>query len=111
MKAESSVMTPEERSMLVNRTLGWCNERRKDKGLKPLKDLPKGKRWDGASCPCGQACGYYVGYREYFDQIPGATASDYMAESAIGPLPDEVEIFARQFDQGSFPEYDEEEGG
>lgn len=114
-------MTEEHRAIvkkrLVNATLNWCNDRRKERGLEPLSDLPKGQRWEGTSCPCGVACGLYVGYRNYFTARlpyrngPLSVAVEgtypYSEENSLGSLPGEVGSFARAFDRGFFPEYEE----
>jgi hypothetical protein len=97
-------MTREE---IVAGTLQWCNERRKEKELEPLDDLPKGERWDGNSCPCGNACGYYVGYSEYYEsQGPGTDDTDYPIGDGVGEIPECVAKFARNFDAKKFPEYE-----
>ena len=99
----------QERQEVIAATLAWCNERRKEKGDPPLTELPKGKRYDGTSCPCGNACGLYVGYNRYFAARPDAFDEKgfevYTIENALGGIPQPVMRFVRGFDQGLFPEY------
>lgn len=77
----------------VAETLAWCNEMRAAKGEPPLDELPKGRRGDPRSCPCGRATGMLVvnSYSAYLGQ----------------PLPSPVLKFVRAFDNGLLPQYDE----
>lgn len=80
-------------------TLAWCNEKRKEKSMEPLDKLPKGKKGDGESCPCGAATELVVGtrtYRERYDPINS------------NPLPYGVMMFVESFDNGLLPQYDAE---
>lgn len=80
-------------------TLDWCNERRVEKGMEPLDKLPKGKRGQPKSCPCGAATGLNVGSSFWFD--PTTTKP-----SPRIPLPTEVTEFVIAFDSGMLPQYD-----
>lgn len=80
----------------VAATLAWCNRQRKIKDKKPLVKLPKGRRGDPKSCPCGKATGLSVGATTYGP--PGASESNL--------LPTQVQRFVIAFDRGLFPEYD-----
>src|SRR4051812_27551481 len=80
----------------IKATLDWCNERRGEKELEPLDDLPKGKRGSPRSCPCGAATGLYVSPVHATDLNRTFT------------LPTNVEKFVRAFDAGMIPQYDEE---
>lgn len=84
-------------------TLRWCNDRRLDKGLNPLDDLPLGSRSDPLSCPCGKATGLWVGLNTWNE----VGLTNPMADGK--PLPPEVRKFVTLFDDGLIPEYDEEE--
>jgi hypothetical protein len=94
-------------------TLNWCNERRAEKGLEPLDDLPKGKKYDGNTCPCGNACGYYVGYEKYFvrtceDSGTMEDPDEYPDRfSVVDSVPNCVKEFTRLFDNGGYPEYEQ----
>lgn len=84
----------------VAETLVWCNERRKEKGMEPLDKLPKGKRGDPKSCPCGKATGLSVGVVTY--AIPDVN---------VGPIlyvTQDVTNFVTAFDVGHLPQYEEE---
>src|SRR4051812_31828875 len=90
----------------VEATRQWCNERRAEKGMEPLEELPKGRMLDPGSCPCGLATGLRVGYRCYW--LPDEERED--DENAarlldgLGPLgrelPDAVKAFTHAFDRG-----------
>lgn len=82
----------------VAETLKWCNERRAEKKLEPLDMLPKGKRRDGATCPCGAATGLFVNALSY-------GPDEHMAITGI-PLPDPVCAFVHAFDEGQLPQYE-----
>lgn len=79
-------------------TLKWCNERRKEKGQKPLDRLPKGAQGDPLSCPCGKATGLSVGTK-YYSEFP-LTKYDLLIE-----LPVDVLEFVDHFDRGDLPQY------
>jgi hypothetical protein len=81
----------------VAETLAWCNERRAERGKRPLKRLPKGIRGDAKSCPCGKATGLKVDFLFYLDDRKGPPR---------GILPDPVRAFVRQFDWGLLPQYE-----
>ena len=80
----------------VAATLRWCNARRKERGKKPLKRLPKGKRNDASSCPCGNATGLLV-WSDSFSESD--TSNDT-------PIPVSVKRFVENFDNGRLPQYD-----
>lgn len=82
---------------LVAATLAWCNERRAEQGKEPLDKLPKGRRRDPKSCPCGKATELFVDFHTY--QVE---KNDGKAQ----PLPREVAQFVYLFDSGGLPEYD-----
>lgn len=92
----------EELNECVAGTLRWCNDRRLDKGLNPLNDLPKGSRSDPLSCPCGKATGLWVGMNSWGDDQKAARQTRHQ-------LPPEVRQFVVYFDNGYIPQYDEEE--
>ena len=79
----------------VAATLAWCNERRTEQSKEPLHRLPKGKRNDGDSCPCGKATEMFVG---------DVCAS--FKEKMIS-TPAKVADFIHAFDEGRLPQYDE----
>lgn len=84
----------------VAETLAWCNERRAEKDLEPLDALPKGKREDPQTCPCGRATGLWVDSEAYgIDQ-------ESWARNPI-PLPGAVTDFVAAFDDCELPQYDE----
>jgi hypothetical protein len=83
----------------VAQTLAWCNRKRKAKNKPPLKKLPKGRRNDPMSCPCGKATGLSVGIYHY--AYPGEMFSDCF------PLPKSVESFVLAFDGGYLPQYED----
>jgi hypothetical protein len=82
----------------VAATLKWCNERRKEKGKKPLKKMPKGRIADPSSCPCGRTADLIVGAEEWRPQ--GSTPDDY------NPTPGPVRKFVYAFDAGRLPQYE-----
>lgn len=80
----------------VAETLAWCNKRRKEQGQAALEALPKGRREDPKSCPCGKATGL-----------------DVLLETAMGlhpwrkyTLPRSVRRFVKAFDRGDLPQYE-----
>jgi hypothetical protein len=77
----------------VAETLAWCNKRRKERGKKPLKKLPKGRRYQAFSCPCGKATGLWV-------------ASEWIGSHARGNIPRSVSRFIVAFDAGRLPQYE-----
>lgn len=81
----------------IEETLRWCNARRKEQGKEPLNKLPKGRRGEGSSCPCGEATGLFVSYT-YFTTIQHL-------DREIN-LPRSVQRFVRAFDSGKLPQYD-----
>ena len=91
-------MTREE---IIQGTLDWCNERRKEQGKSPLYRLPKGKRSDPYSCPCGRACGLAVYSLQYYD--PKTRLSGWRVPMA-------VQEFIPLFDVGKFPEFELDDG-
>lgn len=92
---------------IVKETLGWCNSIRKEKGLEPLDDLPKGAREDMVSCPCGAATGVAVGRFYYYKtEHDGMMDITERGDKSIGPLPQAVIDFVEGFDNKHFPEYD-----
>jgi hypothetical protein len=93
-----------DRTEIIQGTLDWCNERRKEQGMVTLSDLPLGKRFDGSSCPCGKATGLYVGYSDYYERYDFDADMPY---KRLGFIPICVGTFANQFDRGEFPEYEE----
>lgn len=91
----------------VAETLVWCNERRKERGMAVLSRLPKGRRYDEGSCPCGKACGFQVGRYEYSETyaLLYGYGDDHKKEAK--PLPHCVTEFVDKFDGGGLPQYDE----
>jgi hypothetical protein len=81
----------------VTETLAWCNQRRAERGKKPLKRLPKGKRMVASSCPCGKATGLSV-FPHYYD----GSFNGWRQKT-----PEAVANFIVAFDDGKLPEYDE----
>lgn len=79
----------------VAETLAWCNARRKARGKRPVKRLPKGWIGDPFSCPCGKATGLAVGHFEWRDER-GKWIS----------LPRPVKRFVIAFDGGRLPRYE-----
>ncbi len=94
-------MTDEE---AIAGTLAWCNERRVEKGMEPLADLPKGQLHKPDSCPCGKATGLKV-FSDYYlpaDYYPHPSATKVL------DVPFEVTTFVERFDMGRLPQYQEE---
>jgi len=87
----------------VAETLKWCNEHRARRGLEPLKRLPKGKRGDSNSCPCGSATGLVVGPTLCWELLQPTGCRRF-------PLPTPVRLFVEHFDDGRLPQYDAERG-
>src|SRR3954465_11467103 len=79
-------------------TLEWCNERRAEKNQEPLDDLPKGKRGDPYTCPCGAATGLAVNFTVAHNMKSGAMSKSF-------ELPSLVARFVNRFDKGQYPEY------
>jgi hypothetical protein len=86
---------------LIRGTLAWCNEVRKARGKKPLKELPRGVRRDSASCPCGKACELHVYATGAFLEPPLSSGA-----LALFPVPKVVREFIYAFDAGEIPEQD-----
>lgn len=84
----------------VAETLAWCNERRAEKSMEPLEKLPKGKKGDSSTCPCGAATGLYV-YEDFY------TTSRPMHRADRVDTPLCVIEFVSAFDNGDLPQYDE----
>lgn len=82
----------------VAETLAWCNKLRAADKKKPLLRLPKGKRMDAESCPCGKASGWVVRF-VVATRIVGL-------DRQIIYLPRSVIRFVTAFDKGSLPQYD-----
>ncbi len=93
-----SALAPEP--AFVAETLAWCNERRAERGMEPLDRLPKGRRVDGRSCPCGSATGLHVAAVYYFDPSEGLEPEEH-------ELPEAVCEFVKAFDECALPQYDE----
>lgn len=89
----------EEEPAFVAETLAWCNTKRVEKGLEPLAQMPKGRRDDGHSCPCGVAARLYVSSNSYVDGHP-------INDGDWGELPEPVREFVALFDNGHLPQYD-----
>ncbi len=87
----------------VAATLKWCNERRAEQDLGPLDALPKGRRKDDHSCPCGAATGLWVGTDYYKDD---SLSSSSRMSLQLHDLPSEVMEFVAAFDAGRLPQYD-----
>lgn len=85
-----------EHQRIIEGTLDWCNEKRMQGGLELLDELPKGRKDDGYSCPCGAATQLYVGNTTYGDE----------EENCNYPLPEVVEEFVALFDRGILPQFD-----
>jgi len=83
----------------VAATLAWCNEMRAKYGRgEPLERLPKGKRKEPESCPCGKSTGLSVGPLSY----------GLIGKGSRLNLPELVSEFVREFDGGRLPQYDED---
>lgn len=92
-----------DREELKQATLDWCNKMRVEQGKEPLSELPKGRRGDGASCPCGAATGLNVGRFYWTEGGPGAKI---IVREDNNQLPVAVQLFVAKFDDGQFPELD-----
>lgn len=78
----------------VAETLAWCNSLRKKDGKPPLKRMPKGRKMDPSSCPCGKACGWDV-------------FTTFAARNKVRVLmPESVIDFVAAFDNGRLPQYE-----
>lgn len=95
-------MTITEDPPFVADTLQWCNERRVEKGLKPLNRMPLGARSNPMSCPCGRAADLWVGMDSWSHVKDG--------EIDWQPLEDKLPAFVREFvfafDAGELPQYE-----
>jgi hypothetical protein len=97
------VLTANRKTKLIDATLEWCNERRAEQGREPLTELPKGKREDPNSCPCGKATGLYVDFTTYV-----SLGEDGILDGKTGgDLPHDVCEFVENFDNGFIPELNE----
>ena len=76
---------------IIKGTLAWCNRQRAKQGKKPLLRLPKGKRHDPASCPCGKATGLLV-----YSQ---AAKKNDRSRKVVCRLPKSVRRFVLKFDR------------
>jgi len=86
----------------IRGTLEWCNSERAEQGKVPLPELPKGRKGDHKSCPCGAATDLYVGLKTY-----GASYADIaVLSSSNKELPPVVKQFVRKFDDGRYPQFD-----
>lgn len=83
---------------MIEQVLAWCNEKRAEKGMEALDQLPKGARRDGESCPCGLATGLFVGGGVYAE-----SKEKFYADVRIR-TPDVITDFVREFDNGVFPD-------
>ena len=97
---EASEFTKKQIQARIDATLKWCNRIRAKDGKKPLKKLPKGERYNGSSCPCGSASGYFVGRSNY--------KKNAWSDEILGTLPAMVTDFTRLFDHGFLPQFDKE---
>lgn len=82
----------------VVETLSWCNSIRVAKGLEELERLPRGRRNDPKSCPCGLVTGLHVGLTTYGENF----------STSVNKLPFAVSQFISEFDEGYLPQYDED---
>lgn len=103
---EKQGITEEEKQECVKDTIAWCNTIRKSQGRPPILDLPRGKRGDGRSCPCGEAAGVIVGRMFY---RPSNNTDESPFSEKDNELPVGVSNFTWLFDEGQFPQYDLEE--
>lgn len=98
---ENQKLTEERKQSLIAATLKWCNSMRRKRGKEPLKKLPKGRRWNGASCPCGKATGVFVARSGWSENKHDAT----WGVGISGKIPSKVSEFVAHFDEGRIPEY------
>lgn len=93
---------------IIEATLSWCNEMRAQMGMELLQELPKGTRYNGYSCPCGQATGLFVGRIAAFTEEPDGgepSPEDFpIHKNFVCELPEEVKKFVNLFDFGDIPE-------
>jgi hypothetical protein len=98
-------MPKKKEPRFVSGTLKWCNKMREKAGKRPLKQLPKGGRYDTLSCPCGKATGLHVGTTHW-----GKTADEcdvlFFLQSPKQRIPKSVQQFVEAFDEGQLPQYD-----
>jgi len=85
--------------LLFHQVLEWCNKIRTERGKEPLDALPKGKRNDGNSCPCGTATGIFVGCMGWAE-----TKHNYDNHINSKRNVSAVAEFVPRFDSGEFPE-------
>jgi len=76
------------------RTLAFINRMRREKGLRPLKRLPKGDQVDSVSCPVARGIQGFV----YSETYKARRMDDEL------PLPQYVQQFVSAFDDGRIPE-------
>jgi len=89
---------------VIEACLAWCNERRAEQGKEPLTELPKGRRSDPGSCPCGDATGLRVFSCAYGDPYGSQFISEMIEKGQTLPLL--VREFVNRFDSGQFPQFD-----
>ena len=94
-------MKPDPEPPYVAKTLAWCNDIARKRGLPTHTKLPKGYKGDYESCPCGQVTGFHVGYHR-------CERYEKDCEKPIETIdtPPFVVLFAKDFDGGKLPQYD-----
>lgn len=93
------------REAAIQGTLAWCNQKRAEKNQAPLLTLPRGKRVDPATCPCGSATGLWVSGSGYSYEIidVAVLTIDYDTREW---LPQAVQDFVDLFDHGHLPQFE-----
>lgn len=100
----------EKKDPVIIGTLEWCNERRAEQGMEPLLDLPMGQKEEPLSCPCGEATGLYVDGSFYCTAEEARGGWAKIAPEDKKKLPFDVQNFVHEFDLGTYPQYDVNEG-
>ncbi len=100
----------------IKQVLEYVNWARVALDLEPLTELPKGIRCHPNFCPLARALNYAYVYDDIFefeepdDTLKVSRAWGYSTEEieAFGELPDVLANFVEHFDQGDYPDLEQE---
>ena len=96
-------ISEQKKQDIIKETLEWCNRKRQEMGLEPFEKLPKGRRYDAVSCPCGKATGLHVEGYGYFTLAEWRNEANKIDKLFHG-IPETVKVFIGCFDRGLIPE-------
>ncbi len=88
--------TAEDLATYEAEALAWCNKRRAERGKKPIKKLPKGRKMSTDSCPCAKATPTKVGLTRWWWRDCSVLDKGHL-------LPFSVCQFVEFFDTGYYP--------